>query len=178
MHRPPGRTNVGDGALSRKIEAALPFALTGAQTRALAEIRGDMGSDRRMLRLLQGDVGSGKTAVALLAMASAIEAGRQAAMMAPTEILARQHAERLRPLVEAVGLRLALLTGRDRVAERRATLAGLADGAIHIVVGTHALFQDDVAFHDLGLAVVDEQHRFGVHQRLALGGRGRRSTSW
>lgn len=172
MHRPPGRTNVGDGALSGRIEAGLPFGLTGAQTRALAEIRGDMGSDRRMLRLLQGDVGSGKTAVALLAMASAIEAGRQAAMMAPTEILARQHAERLRPMVEAVGLRLALLTGRDRVAERRATLAGLADGSIHIVVGTHALFQDDVAFHDLGLAVVDEQHRFGVHQRLALGGKG------
>ncbi|GJD61608.1 ATP-dependent DNA helicase RecG [Methylobacterium frigidaeris] len=172
MHRPPGRTNVGDGTLSRRIEAALPFGLTGAQTRALAEIRGDMGSDRRMLRLLQGDVGSGKTAVALLAMASAIEAGRQAAMMAPTEILARQHAERLRPMVEEAGLRLALLTGRDRVAERRATLAGLADGSIHIVVGTHALFQDDVAFHDLGLAVVDEQHRFGVHQRLALGGKG------
>ncbi len=172
MHRPPGRTNVGDGALSRRIEEGLPFGLTGAQTRALAEIRGDMGSDRRMLRLLQGDVGSGKTAVALLAMASAIEAGRQAAMMAPTEILARQHAERLRPMVEAVGLKLALLTGRDRVAERRATLAGLADGSIHIVVGTHALFQDDVAFHDLGLAVVDEQHRFGVHQRLALGGKG------
>jgi ATP-dependent DNA helicase RecG len=172
MHRPAGRTNVGDGTLSRRIEAALPFGLTGAQTRALAEIRGDMGSDRRMLRLLQGDVGSGKTAVALLAMASAIEAGRQAAMMAPTEILARQHAERLRPLVEEAGLRLALLTGRDRVAERRATLAGLADGSIHVVVGTHALFQDDVAFHDLGLAVVDEQHRFGVHQRLALGGKG------
>ncbi|AWN49528.1 ATP-dependent DNA helicase RecG [Methylobacterium terrae] len=172
MHRPAGRTNVGDGALSRRIEAALPFGLTGAQTRALAEIRGDMGSERRMLRLLQGDVGSGKTAVALLAMASAIEAGRQAAMMAPTEILARQHAERLRPLVEAAGLTLALLTGRDRVAERRATLAGLADGSIHVVVGTHALFQDDVAFHDLGLAVVDEQHRFGVHQRLALGGKG------
>ncbi|KMO10192.1 ATP-dependent DNA helicase RecG [Methylobacterium indicum] len=172
MHRPHGRTNVGDGALSRRIEEGLPFGLTGAQIRALAEIRGDMGSDRRMLRLLQGDVGSGKTAVALLAMASAIEAGRQAAMMAPTEILARQHAERLRPMVEAVGLNLALLTGRDRVAERRATLAGLADGSIHIVVGTHALFQDDVAFHDLGLAVVDEQHRFGVHQRLALGGKG------
>ena len=172
MHRPPGRTNVGDGVLSRRIEAALPFGLTGAQTRALAEIRGDMGSDRRMLRLLQGDVGSGKTAVALLAMASAIEAGRQAAMMAPTEILARQHAERLRPLVETAGLRLALLTGRDRAAERRATLAGLADGSIHVVVGTHALFQDDVAFHDLGLAVVDEQHRFGVHQRLALGAKG------
>ncbi|RVU18660.1 ATP-dependent DNA helicase RecG [Methylobacterium oryzihabitans] len=172
MRRAPGRTNTGDGALSRRIEAGMPFRLTGAQTRALAEIRGDMGSDRRMLRLLQGDVGSGKTAVALLAMASAIEAGRQAALMAPTEILARQHAERLRPMAEAAGLRLALLTGRDRAGERRTTLAGLADGSIDIVVGTHALFQDDVVFRDLGLAVVDEQHRFGVHQRLALGAKG------
>ncbi|GJD48511.1 ATP-dependent DNA helicase RecG [Methylobacterium crusticola] len=172
MRRAPGRTNTGDGLLSRRIEAGLPFSLTGAQVRALAEIRGDMGSDRRMLRLLQGDVGSGKTAVALLAMTSAIEAGRQAALMAPTEILARQHAERLRPMAEAAGLTLALLTGRDRAAERRATLAGLADGTVAIVVGTHALFQEDVAFHDLGLAVVDEQHRFGVHQRLALGAKG------
>jgi ATP-dependent DNA helicase RecG len=123
-----------------------------------------------MLRLLQGDVGSGKTAVALLAMASAVEAGRQAALMAPTEILARQHYERLVPLAGA--MRLRLLTGRDRAAERRATLADLAAGEIDIVVGTHALFQEAVAFRDLGLAVVDEQHRFGVHQRLALGAKG------
>ncbi|WP_238257329.1 ATP-dependent DNA helicase RecG, partial [Methylorubrum podarium] len=122
------------------------------------------------LRLLQGDVGSGKTAVALLAMAHAVEAGRQAALMAPTEILARQHYERLVPLAGA--LRLRLLTGRDRAAERRATLADLAAGEIDIVVGTHALFQEAVAFRDLGLAVVDEQHRFGVHQRLALGAKG------
>ncbi|NEU11241.1 ATP-dependent DNA helicase RecG [Methylobacterium sp. BTF04] len=168
--RAPGRANAGDGHLKDRIEAALPFALTGAQARAVAEIRADLASDRRMLRLLQGDVGSGKTAVALLAMASAIEVGRQAALMAPTEILARQHFERLGPLTE--GLRLRLLTGRDKASERRATLADLADGHIDIVVGTHALFQDSVVFADLGVAVVDEQHRFGVHQRLALGAKG------
>ncbi|MCJ2081163.1 ATP-dependent DNA helicase RecG [Methylobacterium sp. J-090] len=168
--RAPGRANAGDGRLKDRIEAALPFGLTGAQTRAVAEIRADLASDRRMLRLLQGDVGSGKTAVALLAMASAIEVGRQAALMAPTEILARQHFERLGPM--AGGLRLRLLTGRDRAAERRATLADLAAGDIDIVVGTHALFQDSVVFRDLGVAVVDEQHRFGVHQRLALGAKG------
>ncbi|GEP11456.1 ATP-dependent DNA helicase RecG [Methylobacterium gnaphalii] len=168
--RKPGRSNAGDGHLRERIEAALPFALTGAQRRAVEEIRADMASDRRMLRLLQGDVGSGKTAVALLAMASAVEAGRQAALMAPTEILARQHFERLTPLVGA--LRIRLLTGRDRVAERRATLSDLAEGKIDILVGTHALFQESVVFSDLGLAVVDEQHRFGVHQRLALGAKG------
>ncbi|WP_238311323.1 ATP-dependent DNA helicase RecG [Methylobacterium organophilum] len=170
QRRKPGRSNAGDGALRDRIEAALPFALTGAQRRAVAEIRADMASERRMLRLLQGDVGSGKTAVALLAMAHAVEAGRQAALMAPTEILARQHFERLAPL--AGSLRLRLLTGRDKAAERRATLADLAAGHIDIVVGTHALFQEAVAFRDLGLAVVDEQHRFGVHQRLALGAKG------
>jgi len=168
--RAPGRANAGDGRLKDRIEAALPFGLTGAQTRAVSEIRADLASDRRMLRLLQGDVGSGKTAVALLAMASAIEVGRQAALMAPTEILARQHFERLGPMAD--GLRLRLLTGRDRAAERRATLADLAAGDIDIVVGTHALFQDSVIFRDLGVAVVDEQHRFGVHQRLALGAKG------
>jgi len=172
MRRLPGRQNAGDGALVRTIERALPFALTGAQRRAVEDIRRDLVSDKRMLRLLQGDVGSGKTAVALLAMASAIEAGRQAALMAPTEILARQHFERIEPLARAAGLRVALLTGRDRGAARRATLLRLAEGAIPIVVGTHALFQEDVAFRDLGLAVVDEQHRFGVHQRLALGTKG------
>jgi ATP-dependent DNA helicase RecG len=168
--RAPGRANAGDGHLKDRIEAALPFALTGAQARAVTEIRADLASDRRMLRLLQGDVGSGKTAVALLAMASAVEVGRQAALMAPTEILARQHFERLTGLVGP--LRLRLLTGRDKVSERRATLADLADGHIDIVVGTHALFQDSVVFKDLGVAVVDEQHRFGVHQRLALGAKG------
>jgi ATP-dependent DNA helicase RecG len=172
MRRLPGRQNAGDGALVRKIAEALPFALTGAQRRSVDDIRRDLLSDKRMLRLLQGDVGSGKTAVALLAMASAIEAGRQAALMAPTEILARQHFERIEPLARAAGLRVALLTGRERGAERSSTLLWLAEGSIHIAIGTHALFQEDVAFRDLGLAVVDEQHRFGVHQRLALGAKG------
>jgi ATP-dependent DNA helicase RecG len=172
MRRLPGRANAGDGALVAKIGAALPFALTEAQRRAVADIRRDLSSDKRMLRLLQGDVGSGKTAVALLAMASAIEAGRQAALMAPTEILARQHFERIEPLARAAGLRAALLTGRERGPERRSTLLWLAEGSIDIVIGTHALFQEDVAFRDLGVAVVDEQHRFGVHQRLALGAKG------
>jgi ATP-dependent DNA helicase RecG len=172
MRRLPGRQNAGDGAVVKKISEALPFALTGPQRRAVDDIRRDLISDKRMLRLLQGDVGSGKTAVALLAMASAVEAGRQAALMAPTEILARQHFERIEPLARAAGLRVALLTGRDRGAERRSTLLWIAEGSIHIAVGTHALFQEDVAFRDLGLAVVDEQHRFGVHQRLALGAKG------
>ena len=172
LRRPQGRSNAGDGRLAGAILKAMPYALTGAQEKAAAEIRADLASDKRMLRLLQGDVGSGKTVVALLAMAGAVEAGRQAALMAPTEILARQHIERLRPLAEPAGLRLALMTGRDKAAERRATLAGLAAGEIDIVIGTHALFQDEVAFRDLGLAVVDEQHRFGVHQRLALSGKG------
>jgi ATP-dependent DNA helicase RecG len=172
MKKLGGRESPGDGRIARKILAALPYSLTGAQNTALDEIRGDLASDKRMLRLVQGDVGSGKTIVALLAMAHMVEAGRQAALMAPTEILARQHFERLSPLCEAAGMRLALLTGRDRAAERRATLAALASGEIDIVIGTHALFQESVSFRDLGLAVVDEQHRFGVHQRLALGEKG------
>jgi ATP-dependent DNA helicase RecG len=172
MRRLPGRVNAGDGRLVAAIERQLPFTLTASQAQAIADIRRDLVADRRMLRLLQGDVGSGKTAVGLLAMASAIEAGRQAALMAPTEILARQHYERIAPLAREAGLTIALLTGRDRGAERRAALAGLADGSVQIAIGTHALFQEGVAFHDLGLAVVDEQHRFGVHQRLALGSKG------
>ncbi len=169
---PRGRALRGDGRIRRRILAALPYALTGAQSRALTEIEDDLAEPERMLRLLQGDVGAGKTVVALLAMAMAVEAGAQAAMMAPTEILARQHAERLAPLAAAAGLRLALLTGRAGSAERQAVLAGLASGEIQMVIGTHALFQDDVAFADLGLAIVDEQHRFGVHQRLALARKG------
>ncbi|MCB1541735.1 MAG: DEAD/DEAH box helicase, partial [Rhodoblastus sp.] len=165
MRRLRGRPTTGDGRVSGAIEGALPYSLTNAQRAALADIRGDMASDKRMLRLLQGDVGSGKTIVALLAMATAVEAGRQAAMMAPTEILARQHYERIEPMARAAGMRAALLTGRDKAAERRATLEGLASGAIDVVVGTHALVQDNVAFRDLSLAIVDEQHRFGVHQR-------------
>ncbi|HYA74449.1 MAG TPA: ATP-dependent DNA helicase RecG, partial [Roseiarcus sp.] len=167
-----GRAHVSAGRLAQKIIEALPFALTGSQAQAIAEIRADLGLPKRMIRLLQGDVGSGKTIVALIAMADVVEAGRQAALMAPTEILARQHFERLAPLAAAAGLRVALMTGRDRAAERRQGLAALAAGEIDIVVGTHALFQESVAFRDLGLAVVDEQHRFGVHQRLALAGKG------
>jgi ATP-dependent DNA helicase RecG len=172
MRNLAGRSSAGDGRLAARIEAALPFTLTAAQAKALAEIRADLAAPKRMLRLLQGDVGSGKTVVALLAMASVVEAGRQAALMAPTEILARQHFERMRPLAEAAGLRVALLTGRDKAAERGRTVTALEEGAIDLAVGTHALLQESVAFHDLGLAVVDEQHRFGVHQRLALAGKG------
>ena len=167
-----GRAHIAEGKLVRRLEAALPFALTAAQARAIAEIRADLRSEKRMIRLLQGDVGSGKTVVALLAMAEVVEAGRQAAMMAPTEVLARQHFERMAPLAEQAGLRIALMTGRDRVADRRDALASLAAGEIDIAVGTHALFQEGVVFADLGLAVVDEQHRFGVRQRLALASKG------
>ena len=167
-----GRATGGDGSLTRAIETALPFTLTDGQRKAIADIHADMAGADRMLRLLQGDVGSGKTVVALMAMAAAAEAGRQSVLMAPTELLARQHAERLAPLAEAVGLKIALLTGRDKGAGRRAVLEGLASGEVAIAVGTHALFQEGVAFKDLALAVVDEQHRFGVHQRLLLGAKG------
>jgi ATP-dependent DNA helicase RecG len=167
-----GRVTAGDGRMLAAIEAALPFSLTQGQRQAVADIHDDMGKPDRMLRLLQGDVGSGKTVVALMAMAAAAEAGRQSVLMAPTEILARQHAERLAPLAEKAGLKLALLTGREKGAGRRQVLERLASGEIAIAVGTHALFQEGVAFHDLALAVVDEQHRFGVHQRLLLGAKG------
>jgi ATP-dependent DNA helicase RecG len=172
MRASAGRAHVAEGALGRRLEAALPFSLTGAQRKAVEDIRADLRTGKRMIRLLQGDVGSGKTVVALLAMADVVEAGRQAAMMAPTEVLARQHFDRLAPLAEQAGLRVALMTGRDRPAERRETLAALASGAINIAIGTHALFQESVVFADLGLAVVDEQHRFGVRQRLALASKG------
>jgi len=167
-----GRAHRAEGALARRLEAALPFSLTRAQRQAVDDIRADLRAEKRMLRLLQGDVGSGKTVVALLAMAEVVEAGRQATMMAPTEILARQHYERIAPLAGSVGLRLTLLAGRDKASARRASLAALAAGTIDIAVGTHALFQEEVAFADLGLAVVDEQHRFGVRQRLALASKG------
>ena len=172
MRELPGRAQIAEGKLAEKILVSLPFALTGAQSRALDAIRADLRAPQRMLRLLQGDVGSGKTIVALLAMAHVVEAGRQAALMAPTEILARQHFERMRPLAEGAGLRLAAITGRDTAAVRRESLRALAAGEIDIAVGTHALFQESVGFRDLGLAVVDEQHRFGVHQRLALASKG------
>ncbi|MBI1386303.1 MAG: ATP-dependent DNA helicase RecG [Rhizobiales bacterium] len=167
-----GRAISGDGRLRGRIEAALPFRLTGSQRQALAEIYDDIGAPRRMLRLIQGDVGSGKTVVALLAMATVIEAGAQAALMAPTEVLARQHAETIAPLAEASGLTLGLLTGREKGKPRRELLARLESGEIDILIGTHALFQPDVVFRDLALAVIDEQHRFGVHQRLALQSKG------
>jgi ATP-dependent DNA helicase RecG len=138
----------------------------------LQDITRDLSSDHRMLRLLQGDVGSGKTVVALLAAAHVIEAGRQAAIMAPTEILTRQHFDRIAPLAAAAGIRTAILTGRERGKERGDLLAKLAAGEIDLLVGTHALFQEGVEFRDLAFAVVDEQHRFGVHQRLALTGKG------
>jgi ATP-dependent DNA helicase RecG len=172
MKKLPGRSISGDGHLRRKVEDALPFALTGAQARSLAEIDADMKAPHRMLRLLQGDVGSGKTVVALLAMLNAVEAGYQAAMMAPTEILARQHHATLQPLCQAAGVRLALLTGREKGKPREEILAALGNGSIDILVGTHALFQDDVSFKALAIAVVDEQHRFGVHQRLMLTSKG------
>ncbi len=172
MKKLGGRATISQGVLAQKIADALPFTLTGAQSGAIGDIVQDLASEERLLRLVQGDVGSGKTLVALMAMAHVVEAGRQAAMMAPTEILARQHYERLGPLCAAAGIRLALLAGRDKAGERNRTLAALIAGEIDIVVGTHALFQESVAFRDLALAVVDEQHRFGVHQRLALGDKG------
>ncbi len=167
-----GRALTAPGKLRRAIVEALPFALTGAQERALAEIDADMASPNRMLRLLQGDVGSGKTIVALLAMATAVESGAQAAFMAPTELLARQHLTTISGFAKAAGLRVALLTGRERGKERTAILEALEAGEIDILIGTHALFQETIAFGDLGLVVIDEQHRFGVHQRLALQAKG------
>jgi len=172
MRKLPGRSIRGDGHLRAKMLAALPFALTGAQVSALGEIDADMAATHRMLRLLQGDVGSGKTVVALLAMLNAVEAGFQAAMMAPTEILARQHFASLEPLCAAAGVRIALLTGREKGKKRDDILTALHEGGIDILVGTHALFQEDVGFKALGVAIVDEQHRFGVHQRLALQAKG------
>ena len=168
-----GRQLQANGELRAKIMTALPFTLTNAQQRVLAEIDADMTNAVRMLRLLQGDVGSGKTVVALLAMTTAIEAGAQAALMAPTEILARQHYATITPLAAAAGLQVRLLTGRDKGKARDAILADIADGTAPIVLGTHALFQKDVVFRDLALAVIDEQHRFGVQQRLDLTAKGR-----
>ncbi|QFT95943.1 ATP-dependent DNA helicase RecG [Roseovarius sp. THAF8] len=170
--RGKGRVSEATGRLQAKVRAALPYTPTGAQARAIEEIAADMAAPLRMNRLLQGDVGAGKTLVALMALLVAVEAGGQGVMMAPTEILARQHLEGLRPLAESAGVVLELLTGRDKGAERRAKLEALQRGDIHILVGTHAVFQKDVEFHDLRLAVVDEQHRFGVRQRLELGRKG------
>ncbi|MBX6374080.1 MAG: ATP-dependent DNA helicase RecG [Acetobacteraceae bacterium] len=168
----PGRALTGNGALRDRALAAFGHPLTPSQAQAVAEIEADLAAPTRMLRLLQGDVGSGKTLVAVMAMLQAVEAGAQAALMAPTEILARQHLRTLARLCLPAGVRVELLTGSVKGAQRKRVLAGLAEGAIPIVVGTHALFQESVEFRDLGLAVVDEQHRFGVAQRLMLAGKG------
>ncbi|HRX39714.1 MAG TPA: ATP-dependent DNA helicase RecG [Parvularculaceae bacterium] len=169
-----GRSIVGDGTLRAKVRKSLPFKLTEAQENALKEINADMEAPERMVRLLQGDVGSGKTIVAFLAMLNAVEAGAQAALMAPTEILARQHFETLSPLAEAAGVSLEIVTGRDKGAARSEKLGRIASGEAQIVLGTHALFQEDVAYKELGFIIVDEQHRFGVHQRMALSEKGPR----
>jgi ATP-dependent DNA helicase RecG len=165
----PGRALIRDGSLRAKALARFGYTLTASQHQAMAEIDADLASERRMLRLLQGDVGSGKTLVALLAMLRAVEAGRQAAMMAPTEVLAKQHHRTLSRLSAAP---VALLTGGVKGRARARLLRGLRDGSVPLVVGTHALFQESVDYHDLALAVIDEQHRFGVDQRLLLGGKG------
>jgi ATP-dependent DNA helicase RecG len=172
LRRPAGDRHAGDGHLRSKIIDALPYSLTSSQQQAVAAIIDDLRQPVRMLRLLQGDVGSGKTVVALLAAAAVAEVGKQAALMAPTEILARQHIKTITPLAERAGLRVAILTGREKGKERRDILGRLEAGEIDLLVGTHALIQDDVLFKALALAVVDEQHRFGVRERLALTAKG------
>jgi len=162
----------GTGALTARLQ--LPYQLTGAQRRVIEEIRGDLAQSVPMLRLLQGDVGSGKTLVALMAMLLAVESGSQAAMLAPTEILARQHHATLLSQLDSLGVRVAILTGREKGRARDSVLMGLADGSIDILVGTHAIFQEKVAYRNLGLAVIDEQHRFGVSQRLLLSSKAER----
>jgi ATP-dependent DNA helicase RecG len=170
--RQKGFASRGDGALRQKVLTSLPFSPTGAQLRATAEIEADMGADTRMSRLLQGDVGAGKTLVALMALLIAVEAGGQGVMMAPTSILAGQHYANLKPMAEAAGVVIEILTGADKGAERAAKLRALAKGDIQILVGTHAVFQEDVSFANLRLAIVDEQHRFGVAERVRLSAKG------
>ena len=167
-----GRPVQGDGSLQKKILTALPFRLTDSQNQAVSDILTDMRSPERMLRLLQGDVGSGKTAVALMAMTACAEAGGQAVLMAPTEILARQHFATIAPLAAEVGVSVDLLTGKVAGKERSQIVARIESGEAQLIVGTHALFQESVTYKDLLLAVVDEQHRFGVHQRLRLTAKG------
>ena len=171
--RRKGQKLVGDGSYRGKL--ALPFPLTGAQQRSIAEIEGDLAQEAPMLRLLQGDVGAGKTVVALEAMLIAVEAGAQAALLAPTELLARQHFETLRRMAAPTGAEVVLFTGRDKGRARESILMGLLDGSIDIVVGTHAIFQEAVAYRNLAMVVIDEQHRFGVGQRLMLAGKGSRA---
>ncbi|MEP2530569.1 ATP-dependent DNA helicase RecG [Shimia sp.] len=172
LQRAKGIMSQANGTLQAKVRAALPYTPTGAQERAIEAIAADMARPVRMNRLLQGDVGAGKTLVAFMALLVAVEANGQGVMMAPTEILARQHFAGLQPLAESAGVVLEILTGRDKGSERQAKLDALARGDIHILVGTHAVFQPDVHFGDLRLAIVDEQHRFGVRQRLELGKKG------
>jgi ATP-dependent DNA helicase RecG len=172
MREQPGRGSAGEDIKRAQILKVLPYSLTPSQQRAMDDIVTDIARPQRMLRLLQGDVGSGKTVVALMAAAAVVEAGRQAALMAPTEILARQHHNTIAPLAAAAQLRVAILTGREKGKERDDILRRLSTGELDLLIGTHALFQDDVVFHDLALAIVDEQHRFGVHQRLALAQKG------
>jgi ATP-dependent DNA helicase RecG len=162
----------GDGRLRGRLLAGLPFQLTAAQRRVSEEIAADLGGTRPMLRLVQGDVGSGKTVVAALAALQAVESRHQVALMAPTELLAEQHLRSFRDWLAPLGLAPAWLTGRHKGRERDAVLEGLRSGATRILIGTHALFQADVEFQSLGLIIVDEQHRFGVHQRLALREKG------
>ncbi len=170
--RAAGIESIANGKLQSRVLSALPYRPTGAQQRAVSEISDDMAQPIRMNRLLQGDVGSGKTLVGMMALLVAVEAGGQGVMMAPTEILARQHLQGLKPLAEQAGVVLEILTGRDKGKERKAKLEALARGDIQILVGTHAVFQADVHFKDLRLAIIDEQHRFGVRQRLELGKKG------
>lgn len=173
MMKRSGRAITGDRRLRERVLKNLPFTLTDSQRIALTEISADLEIPSPMLRLLQGDVGSGKTVVALLTMLQAVECGGQAALMAPTEILARQHMATIEPLVTKLGVSCAILAGREKVKERKPILDGLASGKIDIVVGTHALFQETVEMNDLMIAVIDEQHRFGVHQRLNLAAKGK-----
>jgi ATP-dependent DNA helicase RecG len=168
MSRAKGQSIRGTGELRRRIIAALPFRLTPSQKAAVEAILRDMAAPERMVRLLQGDVGSGKTIVAFLALAAAVEAGAQGALMAPTEILARQHLATLTSMTKETGITIDILTAREKGSERNAILSRIASGVTNIVIGTHALFQEAVQFKNLGLTVIDEQHRFGVHQRLAL----------
>ncbi|MCK5374921.1 MAG: ATP-dependent DNA helicase RecG [Alphaproteobacteria bacterium] len=168
-----GRSFPSTGVLRKKIKDILPFNLTGAQRHTLSEIDKDMAAPARMLRLLQGDVGSGKTIVAVLAMMNAVENGAQAALIAPTEILARQHEQSLKPWLEAAGVRCVTLTGRDKGKTREIMLKQIKDGTAQVIIGTHSIFQSDVEYQDLGIAVIDEQHRFGVHQRMELSSKGK-----
>lgn len=168
-----GREIKGEGGLRRQLLEALPFKLTAGQQEVIKQINADQETTTRMMRLLQGDVGSGKTVVALFAMLNAVEAGKQAALMVPTEILSKQHMRWIEQSVAPLGVRVALLVGGVKGAQRKAVLEQLAAGEIDIIIGTHALFQDAVTFHDLGLVVIDEQHRFGVEQRLSLAKKGK-----